>query len=59
MPASCSTRSSRWDKLALQPKNGAGVGEMTAGDESFADGACGDPFIEPSQRVFCSCHRCG
>ncbi len=38
-------------ELAVEPQGGAGVKEVGAGDEAFADRACAQPLVEPRQRV--------
>ena len=38
-------------QLAFEPQGGAGVQEVGAGDEAFADRAFAQPFVEPRQRV--------
>ena len=38
-------------EFAFEPQGGAGVQEVGAGDEAFADRACAQPLVEPRQRV--------
>ncbi|MCP9630029.1 hypothetical protein NML43_23300 [Rhodopseudomonas palustris] len=39
------------DQLAFQPKTGAGVSEVGAGDPPVADRAFGQALVEPGQRI--------
>src|SRR5262249_53934087 len=39
------------DERALEPQTGAGVGEVSPGDEAGADRALGKALVEPSQCI--------